>query len=186
MDHVWLPDSGASPRGLRASGAPCVEAGGTSPRLGRRHPPPYRVHAGNRPRRVTDRAQQVSRYPVRRVHTECSRALAAHCLAGWGITPNTLCQYPTRCPGGFRIVTHKSSLCGLVCVHRDRSGQTSLHINRVIPMVWRGSGWFLPDPGGRRSGRRASAARQTSIKPLTTTPTPPALHTPIHKQGQHF
>ena len=59
MDHVWLPDSGASPRGLRASGAPCVEAGGTSPRLGRCHPPPYRVHAGNRPRRVTDRAQQV-------------------------------------------------------------------------------------------------------------------------------
>ena len=68
-----------------------------------------------------------------------------------------VCQYPTRFPGGFRTVTHKSSLCGLVCAHRDRSEKKSSQINRVIPMVWRGSGWFLPEPGGRRSGPRASA-----------------------------
>ena len=83
--------------------------------------------------------------------------------AGARATTRGGCQYPTRCPGGFRTVTRKCSLCGLVCAQRDRSGtakfvcQPSLRfkpINRVIPWCGVAPVGFFPsrEAGGAGGG----------------------------------
>ena len=67
--------------------------------------------------------------------------------AGARVTTRGGCQYPTRCPGGFRTVTRKCSLVhggDFVCAQRDGSSALSSCVNRVIP--WCGVapvGFFL-------------------------------------------